>query len=116
MILPCSALHSKPCAAISLTMGEHASAGVPAGVRREVDRLRHEIADHNRRYFELDAPEIADAEYEALFRRLQELEAAHPTVRSATTPHTINNRLRNIFIALRTTPLNGWQTTRQPPP
>jgi DNA ligase (NAD+) len=67
-------------------MGEHASAGVPAGVRREVDRLRHEIADHNRRYYELDAPEISDAEYDALFRRLQELEAAHPTVRSPDSP------------------------------
>lgn len=59
---------------------------VPVAVRREVERLRREIVHHNQRYYEHDAPEISDAEYDALFRRLQELEAAHPGVRSAESP------------------------------
>ncbi|HEY2387844.1 MAG TPA: NAD-dependent DNA ligase LigA [Candidatus Binatia bacterium] len=67
-------------------MAEHAKAGAPAAVRREVERLRREIGEHNRRYYELDAPEISDAEYDGLFRRLQELEAAHPDVRSPDSP------------------------------
>ncbi len=59
---------------------------VPVEVRREVERLRREIVHHNQRYYEHDAPEISDAEYDALFRRLQELEAKHPGVRSAESP------------------------------
>jgi DNA ligase (NAD+) len=66
-------------------MAEHA-ASVPADVQREVERLRREIVHHNQRYYERDAPEISDAEYDALFRRLQELEAAHPAVRSPDSP------------------------------
>ena len=55
-------------------------------VRQEIDRLRREIEYHNRRYYVLDAPEISDAEYDALFRRLQELEAGHPALRSDDSP------------------------------
>lgn len=40
--------------------------------------LRREIERHNRLYYTLDAPEISDAEYDLLFRELQELEARHP--------------------------------------
>lgn len=44
----------------------------------ELDRLRAEIEHHNRQYYVYDSPEIPDAEYDRLFRRLQELEALHP--------------------------------------
>ncbi|MDP3288965.1 MAG: hypothetical protein Q8M64_11715, partial [Methyloversatilis sp.] len=37
--------------------------------------LRAQIARHDRLYYELDAPEIPDAEYDRLFRELQALEA-----------------------------------------
>ncbi len=40
--------------------------------------LRAELARHNRLYHQLDAPEISDAEFDALFRELEELEAAFP--------------------------------------
>ncbi|MFC4636864.1 NAD-dependent DNA ligase LigA [Deinococcus hohokamensis] len=40
--------------------------------------LRAEVARHNRAYYEQDAPEIPDDEYDALARALRELEAAHP--------------------------------------
>ena len=40
-------------------------------------RLAREIERHNRLYYQHDAPEIEDAEYDALFRELQALEAEH---------------------------------------
>lgn len=46
--------------------------------------LRAEVARHNRLYHEEDAPEISDSEYDALFRELQSLEAAHPEFAATT--------------------------------
>ncbi|MDP1693216.1 MAG: NAD-dependent DNA ligase LigA [Burkholderiaceae bacterium] len=40
--------------------------------------LRGLLQDHAHRYYVLDAPEIADAEYDKLFQELQAIEAAHP--------------------------------------
>jgi len=40
--------------------------------------LRSEIERHNHAYYVLDAPTVPDAEYDRLFRTLQDLEAAHP--------------------------------------
>ncbi len=47
-------------------------------LRAELDRLRQEIEEHDRRYYEEAAPAISDAEYDALFRRLRALEEQHP--------------------------------------
>ncbi|QDX80795.1 DNA ligase (NAD(+)) LigA [Denitratisoma sp. DHT3] len=55
-------------------------------VAARVEALREEIERHNRAYYVLDAPIIPDAEYDRLFRELQELEAAHPELRSADSP------------------------------
>ncbi len=46
--------------------------------RERLDWLRHEVERHNRAYYVLDAPEIPDADYDALARELRDLEAAHP--------------------------------------
>ncbi len=51
-----------------------------------VAELRRQLEHHNRRYYELDAPEITDAEYDALFRELQALEAAHPELDDPNSP------------------------------
>jgi len=48
--------------------------------------LRAQIARHDRLYYELDAPEIPDAEYDRLFRELQALETEHPALRTPDSP------------------------------
>ncbi|MHB1358363.1 MAG: NAD-dependent DNA ligase LigA [Rhodocyclaceae bacterium] len=48
--------------------------------------LRAELERHNHAYYVLDAPTIPDAEYDRLFRELQEIEAAHPDLRTADSP------------------------------
>ena len=47
-------------------------------IREEIERLRKEIEYHNYRYYVLNSPVISDAEYDRLFRRLQELEEKYP--------------------------------------
>ena len=48
--------------------------------RAELARLAAEIAEHDLRYHQADAPTISDGEYDALKRRLLELEALYPGV------------------------------------
>ena len=47
-------------------------------VQRRLLALRAELHHHNHCYHVLDAPEISDAEYDALFDELLRLEAQHP--------------------------------------
>ena len=58
----------------------------PAAAEKEVERLRREIEAHNVRYYVDDAPTISDAEFDALFRRLVELETRYPALASDTSP------------------------------
>ena len=55
-------------------------------VRQEIERLRSLINHHNHRYYVLDRPEISDAEYDSLMRRLQQLEAEHPDLLTPDSP------------------------------
>jgi DNA ligase (NAD+) len=55
-------------------------------VENKLQKLRATIERHNRLYHVEDAPEISDAEYDALFRELQELEAQHPELRTPDSP------------------------------
>ncbi|MGH7730078.1 MAG: NAD-dependent DNA ligase LigA, partial [Candidatus Eiseniibacteriota bacterium] len=48
--------------------------------------LRAAIEDANHRYYVLDAPTIDDAAYDALLRELEELETAHPGLRTPDSP------------------------------
>ena len=49
-------------------------------------RLRERLEHHARAYYVHDAPEIPDAEYDALFQELQAIEAEHPELVSADSP------------------------------
>src|ERR1035438_6870376 len=52
----------------------------------EITQLRDELRRHEHLYYVLDQPEITDAEYDALMRRLQTLEAEHPELASPDSP------------------------------
>ena len=52
----------------------------------ELAALAAEIREHDRRYYLLDSPAIADTEYDRLMSRLKELEAAHPDLASPDSP------------------------------
>lgn len=54
--------------------------------RNRAARLRAEIEHHNYCYYVLDQPEITDAEYDALLRELQGLEAAYPELITPDSP------------------------------
>jgi DNA ligase (NAD+) len=58
----------------------------PASPRERIAQLRERIAYHNHRYHQLDDPEIADAEYDALVRELVALEDRHPEMRAPDSP------------------------------
>jgi DNA ligase (NAD+) len=64
---------------------------VPAGSEpvepsTRVDELREVIRYHNRRYYELDEPEIPDAEWDELMRELRELEEQFPELATPDSP------------------------------
>jgi DNA ligase (NAD+) len=69
-----------------MTAGRQAPAGGTASAAARVAALRAELAEHDYRYYVLDAPTIPDAEYDRLFRELEALEVAHPELRSADSP------------------------------
>jgi DNA ligase (NAD+) len=55
-------------------------------LQAEVARLRDQIDRHNHRYYVLDDPEVTDAEYDQLMRRLQEIEREHPDLLTTDSP------------------------------
>ena len=55
-------------------------------VLQEIQKLRRELEHHNLLYYVNDAPEISDFEYDAMLRRLEELEEAHPEYADPSSP------------------------------
>ena len=55
-------------------------------IEQRVAALRAEIAEHNRRYHELDAPTVSDAEYDELTRELRALEEEFPELITPDSP------------------------------
>jgi len=53
---------------------------------REMEELRRLLHYHSHRYYVLDAPEIADAEFDRLYLRLVKLEQAYPDLITADSP------------------------------
>jgi DNA ligase (NAD+) len=57
-----------------------------ADVEARILGLRAQITHHNHLYNDLDAPEISDADYDALVRELRALEEVHPEFQSPDSP------------------------------
>src|ERR1700733_4829245 len=55
-------------------------------VARKIEKLRNDLRRHEHLYYVLDAPEISDAEYDALMNELKKLESAHPDLVAPDSP------------------------------
>ena len=51
-----------------------------------IEALRREIREHSHRYYILDDPSVSDAQYDALVRELEDLEAANPELVTSDSP------------------------------
>src|SRR5271165_473838 len=64
--------------------------------------LREKLRRHEHLYYVLDQPEISDAEYDALMRKLIELEAQHPELATPDSPtHRVGGKPREGFVKVR---------------
>jgi DNA ligase (NAD+) len=57
-----------------------------AAAREEHARLAQQLDENAYRYYVLDAPTVSDAEYDVMFRRVEELEAQFPDLRTPDSP------------------------------
>ena len=54
--------------------------------RERAGELRREIGEHDRRYYELDAPTVSDGDYDALLAELRRIEAVDPELVTSDSP------------------------------
>jgi DNA ligase (NAD+) len=59
---------------------------LPSGPETTILKLRASLDYHNRLYYNKATPEISDAEYDQLFRELEELEKNHPEFHDPNSP------------------------------
>jgi len=72
------------------------------GVTTEIEDLREKLHHHDYLYYVLDRPEISDAEYDRLMRRLKELEAEHPDLITTDSPtQRVGGKAREGFVKVR---------------
>ena len=70
--------------------------------RGEIKELREKLNENARLYYTLDASTMSDYEYDRLYRRLQELEAAHPEEITPDSPtQRVGDAVRNDFAEVR---------------
>ena len=71
-------------------------------VEHEIEELRDKLRHHEHLYYVLDQPEISDAEYDKMMRRLQELEAQHPELVTPDSPtQRVGGKPREGFVKVR---------------
>ncbi len=75
-------------------------------IEKQIESLRNLIRHHDELYYQQAQPEIADQEYDALYRQLAELEARHPEFVSPDSP------TRRVPGA----PISGFQSVRHAVP
>ncbi len=64
----------------------------------EINELREKIRYHSEQYYEKDAPEISDYEYDMMYKRLGELEAEFPQLDSPDSPtHKVGGKAGEKF-------------------
>lgn len=69
---------------------------------KEIEQLREELRQHEHLYYVLDQPAITDAEYDALMRKLQELESQHPELITPDSPtQRVGGKPREGFVKVR---------------
>ncbi|HUP92884.1 MAG TPA: NAD-dependent DNA ligase LigA [Solimonas sp.] len=75
---------------------------VPQAAQRRAAQLRQQLHEHNHRYYVLDDPSISDAEFDALFAELQELERKHPNLLTEDSPtQRVGGAARSDFAPVR---------------
>src|SRR5713101_5268990 len=74
--------------------------------KHEIEELRDKLRHHEYLYYVLDQPEISDAAYDRLMKRLEELEAAHPELITPDSPS----------VRVGGTPREGFQTVQHARP
>ncbi len=70
-------------------------------IKRQIERLRAELHEHNYNYYVLSRPVISDFEFDRRMRQLMELEAAHPEYDDPNSPSVrvgsdISNRFTQV--------------------
>jgi DNA ligase (NAD+) len=71
-------------------------------VEAELEDLREKLHHHEYLYHVLDQPEISDAEYDRMMRRLKELETAHPDLVTPDSPtQRVGGKAREGFVKVR---------------
>ena len=64
----------------------HAPEKTPPAAVARAEALRRTIDEHNQSYYVLDSPTISDAEYDAMFRELEAIEAEYPSLATPDSP------------------------------
>ena len=80
--------------------------------KARIDDLRQQIAHHDRLYYEEAQPEIADREYDQLYRELLDLEKRHPElVRSNSPTQKLRGRLQGFESVTHLVPMQSLDNT-----
>ena len=54
--------------------------------KQRIEQLRHELHEHNHRYYVLNQPIISDQDFDFMMHELQDLEARHPELYDPNSP------------------------------
>ena len=77
---------AKKAGSTAATAGELPTPDVPPEISRRHDELSEQITAAQFRYYVLDAPTLADAEFDTLLRELQTIEDTHPSLVTPESP------------------------------